>query len=64
MATKRCMIQYSDDAGKITVQVLRNITQNYLAHRLELKLKEGKDFNDYVCNALNYIEKENKEKCT
>ncbi|RXN24188.1 caspase b [Labeo rohita] len=36
-----CMVkQYSDDAGKITVQVLRNIKQNDLAKRLELKFQE------------------------
>uniref|UniRef100_A0A673KJR3 Caspase-1-B-like n=1 Tax=Sinocyclocheilus rhinocerous TaxID=307959 RepID=A0A673KJR3_9TELE len=37
-----CMVeQYSDDAGKITVQVLRNIKQNNLANHLESKLQEG-----------------------
>lgn len=37
-----CMVkQYSDNAGKITVQVLRNIKQNNLANRLESKLREG-----------------------
>ncbi|XP_016418140.1 caspase-1-B-like [Sinocyclocheilus rhinocerous] len=36
-----CMVeQYSDDAGKITVQVLRNIKQNNLANHLESKLQE------------------------
>ncbi|XP_058644271.1 caspase b-like [Onychostoma macrolepis] len=36
-----CMVkQYSDDAGKITVQALRNIKQNDLAKRLELKFRE------------------------
>lgn len=39
-----CMVQqYSEDAGRIAVQVLCNIKQNDLAHRLKLKLKEGKE---------------------
>uniref|UniRef100_A0A8C1L4R5 Caspase b n=1 Tax=Cyprinus carpio TaxID=7962 RepID=A0A8C1L4R5_CYPCA len=36
-----CMVkQYPDDAGKIAVQALRNMKQNELARRLELKLQE------------------------
>lgn len=39
-----CMVQqYSEDAGRIAVLVLHNIKQNDLAHRLELKLQEGKE---------------------
>ncbi len=37
-----CMVkQYPDDAGKIAVQALRNMKQNELAKRLDLKLQEG-----------------------
>ncbi len=40
-----CMVkQYPDDSGKITVQALRNMKQNELAKRLELKLQEGINF--------------------
>ncbi|XP_073697595.1 caspase b-like isoform X1 [Garra rufa] len=36
-----CMVkQYPDDAGEIAVQALRNMKQNELGQRLELKLKE------------------------
>ncbi|XP_016113232.1 caspase-1-A-like isoform X2 [Sinocyclocheilus grahami] len=36
-----CVVtQYSDNAGKIAVQALRNMKQNELAKRLELKLQE------------------------
>ncbi|XP_043117589.1 caspase b-like [Puntigrus tetrazona] len=37
-----CVVKhYPDDAGKITVQALRNMKQNELAKRLQIKLQEG-----------------------
>lgn len=35
--------QYSADAGKIAVRVLRNMEQNDLAHRLDLNLQKGEE---------------------
>ncbi len=51
-----CMVkQYPDDAGKIAVQALRNMKQNELAKRLDLKLQEGITLDCFKISYFLYI---------
>ncbi len=51
-----CMVKhYSDDAGKIAVQALRNIRQNDLAKRLELSFQKGMKCEYIIMQSNKYI---------